>query len=202
MKDPDCIGSPTDTGNHAGWQSPRGSQHLLACLSSDHGLKLTHHSRIRRRADDRADDVMTVADVRHPVPDSLARGILERARSAGHWNNARTEQVHAMDVERLPANVILTHVDGAFQSEARAHRCSGDAMLTRSGLSDYATLPHSHREQCLPYGVVDLVRACMIQVLALQVDARADMGREPGSVTERRWPPYIAREHFVDGAKK
>ena len=46
-------------------------------------------------------------------------------------------------------------------------------MLSRAGLGDDPLLAHPPRQHSLPQRVVDLVRAGMQQVLALQVDLRA-----------------------------
>ena len=57
-------------------------EHLRPRLAPDDRLKIAHHARIRRRADDRADDVVAVVDVRDPVANRFARRVLERARAA------------------------------------------------------------------------------------------------------------------------
>jgi hypothetical protein len=55
----------------------------------------------------------------------------------------------------------------------RRHRRGGHAVLAGPGLGDHARLAHAPREQRLSEGVVDLVRAGVVQVLALEVDLRA-----------------------------
>ena len=89
----------------------------------------------------------------------------------GH--DRRAEQLHAEDVERLPRDVHLAHVDDAFEAEHRADRRAGDAVLPRAGLGDDARLAHPLGEQPLAERVVDLVRAGMREVFALQPDLRA-----------------------------
>jgi hypothetical protein len=69
--------------------------------------------------------------------------------------------------------VLLPHVDHALQTEEGCGRGSGDAVLARARLRDDALLAHAHREQCLTQHVVDLVRTGVIEVLALEEDARA-----------------------------
>src|SRR5688572_22929375 len=81
MKNSHRVRSPTDTGNHCGWKPAGGGQHLRARLAADHRLKLPDHSRIRRGPNDRADDVVAVVDVRHPVANGFARRVLQRARA-------------------------------------------------------------------------------------------------------------------------
>src|SRR5688500_1139879 len=56
---------------------------LLACFLSDDRLEFAHHSWIRCRADDGADDVVAVVDVRDPVADGFTRRVLEGSCSRG-----------------------------------------------------------------------------------------------------------------------
>lgn len=46
-------------------------------------------------------------------------------------------------------------------------------MLARAGFGDDALLAHALCQQALPKGVVDLVRAQMVEVFALEPDLRA-----------------------------
>jgi hypothetical protein len=83
------------------------------------------------------------------------------------------EQLHAEHVDRLALDVDRAHVDHAFQAQARGHGGDCDAVLARAGLGDDPRLAHAPREHRLADGVVDLVRAGVVQVLALEQDARA-----------------------------
>jgi hypothetical protein len=78
------------------------------------------------------------------------------------------EQAHPEDVQLLPGHVDLSHVDDALQSEEGAGSGRGDAMLTGSGLGDDAPFAHTPGDDCLPDGVVDLVRAGVVEIFALQ----------------------------------
>src|SRR5262249_38287879 len=65
----------------------------------------------------------------------------------------------------------------------------------RARFRDDAFLAHALREQDLAEGVVDLVRAGVEQVLALEVNFRpAEFAREPLRKVERRRPPGILLE--------
>ena len=83
------------------------------------------------------------------------------------------EQLHAEHVERLPRHVFGAHVDVALEPEQRADRGRGDAVLPGAGLGDDPPLAHALREQRLAERVVDLVRAGVREILALEEDARA-----------------------------
>ena len=125
------------------------------------------------RAGDGADDVERVLDVRHPVAHRLVQGVLQRAAAAFHRHDLRAEQLHPIDVRGLPPDVLAAHVHDALHAEARRHGSRRHAVLSRARLGDHARLAHSPREQRLADRVVDLVRARVIEVLALQVDLRA-----------------------------
>ena len=127
--------------------------------------------------------------LRDPVAHRLVDRFLQRGRAGRHGHDLRAEEPHARDVERLPLHVHRAHVDDAFAAEARRHRGRGDAVLARAGLGDDALLAHAPREQNLAERVVDLVRAGVEQVLALEIDFRAAefLGQAFGEV-ERRGP--------------
>ena len=78
-----------------------------------------------------------------------------------------------IDIQLLPAHVLFAHVDHALQAEQRADSGSGDAVLAGAGLGDDALLAHALGEQALAEAVVDLVRAGVEQVFALEIDLRA-----------------------------
>ncbi len=83
------------------------------------------------------------------------------------------QQTHPEDVQRLPSHVLGAHVDVAVEAEQRARRRRRHAVLAGAGLGDDPPLAHPHRKQRLAEGVVDLVRAGMGQVFALEKDPRA-----------------------------
>ena len=78
------------------------------------------------------------------------------------------EHAHAEDVQRLARHVFGAHVDDALEAEQRARRGRRHAVLSGAGLGDDAALAHPLREQRLAERVVDLVRAGVREVLALE----------------------------------
>src|SRR5262249_11246888 len=70
-----------------------------------------------------------------------------------------------------------------------------DAVLPRAGLRDDPLLAHADGEQRLAERVVDLVRAGVREILALQEDARAAGGRGQAlRLVERRRAPDVVPE--------
>ena len=125
------------------------------------------------RAGDGADDVEGALDIGDPVAQRLVHRVLQRARAGLHRHHLGAEQLHAEHVGLLSRHVDLAHVDRAGQVEQRAHGGGRDAMLAGAGLGDDALLAHALGEQDLAHAVVDLVRAGVVELVALQVDLRA-----------------------------
>ena len=199
MEQADRIAAAADAGGDRVRQAAVFGQHLRARLAADHGVEVAHHARIRIRAGDGADDVEGVAHVGDPVAHRLVQRVLERRRTAGHRHHGRAEQLHAVDVDLLPLDVGGAHVDHAFQAQARGDGGAGDAVLAGAGLGDDPGLAHAAGEQRLADGVVDLVRAGVVQVLALEQDARAaDFVAQALGFVDRARPADVMREVVVE----
>src|SRR6185503_4733444 len=159
-------------------------EQLRTRLAPDHGLQLADELRVGSWADARADHVMGRLDVRDPVADRCARRLLERPRPRLDRLHGGTQETHPLDVRRLPAHVLGAHVHHALEPEPRAGGRGRDAVLTGPGLGDDPALPEPPGEDDLTERVVDLVRAGVVQVLALEVDPPA--GCEPLNQRDRR----------------
>ena len=138
---------------------------------------------------------MRVLDVRDPVADRLARRLLQRARPELDRSHLGAEQRHPLEVRPLPPHVLAAHVDDAVEPEARADGRGRDPVLARAGLGDDPPLAQPQREQGLAERVVQLVRAGVEQVLALEVEPLA-RGEALGQ-RQRRRPPRIAAAELV-----
>ena len=157
-------------------------------------MEVAHHRRIGMRAQHAAQQVVRGANVGHPVAHGFVDGVLQRARARLHAAHLRAQQPHAEDVQLLPPHVLRAHVDHALHAEERAHGRGGHAVLTGAGLGDDAVLAHAPRQQRLPNAVVDLVRAGVQQVFALQVDlGAAELFAEPLSQEQRCGPAGDSR---------
>ena len=162
-------------------------ENLAACLVADHALEVAHHHRVRVRAVGGAENVVRAPDVRDPVAHRLVDRLLERLLTGLDRHDFRAEHAHAEHVQLLPLAIDRTHVNDALQPEHRGDCGGGDAVLSRAGLGDDAGFAHALGQQNLPHRVVDLVRAGVQQVFALEVDfCAAEIAGEPLSVVERR----------------
>ena len=148
-------------------------RHLHAQLLAHDGVEVAHHHRVGVRTGDGADDVEGALDVGHPVAHRFVERVLQGLGAALHRHHGGAQQLHAVDVHRLPLDVLGAHVHHALHAEARGHRGRGHAVLARAGLGDDALLAHAPGHQRLADGVVDLVRAGVVEVLALEPDLRA-----------------------------
>lgn len=173
-------------------------QHLRTRFAADDGVEIAHHARIRIRAGDGADDVEGVLHVADPVAHRFIQRVLERGRARGDRDDLGPEQLHAVDVDLLPFDVGRAHVDHAFQAQPRRDGGTGHAMLAGAGLGDDAGLAHAAGQQRLADGVVDLVRAGVVQVFALEQDLRpAHFAAQPLGVVDRTGATDVMLEILV-----
>jgi hypothetical protein len=113
-----------------------------------------------------------------------------------HGTDFGTHQLHAGDIQGLPLHVHGTHIDDALHAEARTHGGGRHAVLAGSGFSNDALLAEALCQQDLADGVVNLVRAGVQQVLALQVDLRAAqlLGPSLGEIQRRRTADVVRQQ--------
>jgi hypothetical protein len=64
-------------------------------------------------------------------------------------------------------DVLLSHVNDAAAPKQRGYRGRGNTVLSGAGFGDNPRFAHPPGQQYLADGIVDLVRAGVIQVLTL-----------------------------------
>ena len=166
--------------------------HLPANLAADDGLEIPHHRRVGMRPRHRADAIERIAHIGHPVAQGVVHRVLQRAATRGDRNDLGSQQLHPEHVRCLAFDVMRAHVDHAVQPELGAHRRRRHAVLPRPGFRDDPRLSHPAREDDLPQHVVDLVRAGVVQLVALHVDlGTTQMRRQPFGEIERARPPHV-----------
>ena len=169
---------------------------LAASLLADYALEVAHHLGVRGGTRHRADHIERVVAVRHPVAKSLVHRVLERRAALGDGVDLSAEHLHALDVRGLALDVEGAHVDLAVEAEERCDRGRGDAVHSGAGLGYQAALAHAAGEEGLSDGVVHLVGACVVQVLALEVDARAaEVVGEALGTGERTLPADVVAKY-------
>ena len=138
---------------------------------------------------------MRVRNVRDPIADRLARGLLQRAGAVLDRTHLGAEQRHPLEVRPLAAHVLRAHVDDALEAEARAHRRRRDPVLAGAGLGHHPSFAEPEREQCLSERVVELVRPGVEEVFTLEVEPLSR--REALGGRERRRPAGVVAAEFV-----
>ncbi|KAG1440253.1 hypothetical protein G6F57_019089 [Rhizopus arrhizus] len=136
-----------------------GFRHLRQAFVADDGLEVAHHAGIGVGTRYRADDVERVFDVGDPVAHGFVQRVLQGARTGSDRHHRGAQQLHAVDVRRLAADVFAAHVHHAFHAVAGRHRGRGHAVLAGAGFGDDARLAHALGQEGLADAVVHLVRA-------------------------------------------
>ena len=135
-----------------------------------------------------ADAIECVAHIGHPIAQRVIHRVFQGAAAAGHGHNLGPQQFHAEHIGRLTLDIMGAHIDHAFQPEFRADSRRGNAVLASTCFRDDAGLAHATRQNDLAQDIVDLMRACMVQLVALHVDFRAakPLGQTLGMIERRR----------------
>ena len=115
---------------------------------------------------------MCIVDAACPFPHGFRDRILERRGAGFYGNDLRPQQAHTIDIQSLADRILLAHKDDAFHIQQCRRGRRGNTVLPGSRLCDEAGFSHLFGKQRLPQHVVDLVRACVIQVLPFEVDLR------------------------------
>ncbi len=193
VKDAHGVAAATDTGDHGVGLTADHLRHLHHALLADHRIEIAHHHRIRVRTGHGADDVERALDVGDPVAHGLVERVLERLAAALHRHHGGAKQLHAKHIRRLAGDVLAAHVNDALHAVAGRHGGRGHAVLASASLGNDALLAHATSKQRLADGVVDLVRAGVIKVFALEEDARAAsvLGQAPSEVDRAGAPDKV-----------
>ena len=154
---PAAFEPPPTQATTASGSRPTCSRHCDLRLLADDRLEIPHDHRERVRADHAADRVMRRQRRAHPVAHRLVGRVAQGPRAGRDRHDRRAQGLHVEDVQLLPADVFLAHVDRALDAEQGAGRGRGHAVLARAGLGDHPGLVHPLGQHHLPDGVVDLV---------------------------------------------
>ncbi len=187
IEEPHRVRSAADRGDDRVRQPTFGLVQLAAGFLADDRLEIAHHRRVWVGARHRSDAVERVTDIGDPVAQRVVHRVLQRASTRGDGDDFGAQKPHAEDIGCLSFDIVRAHVDHAFQAKLGTDRCRRYTVLSGAGLGDDAGLAHTARENDLPQNVVDLVRASMVQLVALHVDlGAAQMLGQPLSKIEGR----------------
>ena len=164
------IRPTTDAGNDRIRQTTLGFENLDASLTADDLVKGPHDLREWSRASHGAEHVVGLLDGRDPVAHRLIDRVLKSTAPSRDGDHLGAEELHSSNVERLPPGVLLAHVDRAFEAKQCGGSCRRDSVLACASFGNETLLAHSLGEKGLTKHVVDLVRAGVIEILALEID--------------------------------
>src|SRR5210317_1426740 len=114
------------------------------------------------RSGDSPDHVEGIADMSHPIAQSLVHCVLKCSRAAGHFMDASTEQLHAKDVERLTSDVLGAHKNIALQTKESGNRRGGNTMLAGAGFSNHLAFSHTAGQKNLTNSIINFMSTGMI----------------------------------------
>ena len=84
------------------------------------------------------------------------------------------------------------HIDHAFKTKLGANCCCGHAVLACACLGNDALFAHTAGEDDLAQYVVDLMRACVVQLVTLEIDfCTAKLFGRAGGVIQRAWAANV-----------
>ena len=170
---------------------------LLLNLLADNRLQACHHIGIGMRAYGGADDVIGVGRVAAPVAYGLVGGVFQGHVAAGYGDYGCSQHLHFLYVDVLTLHIGLAHIYDALHIHQCADGGGGDAVLSRSCLGDDAVLAHAARQQNLADGVVDFVRAGVVQVFPFQINPATVLLRQAFGLIQRRRTPYVVAQQLV-----
>jgi len=120
---------------------------------------------------------------------------LERRCAAGDRYQLAAEDLHLGDVRVFLLDVHLAHMNLAGNADQRAGGSQGNPVLAGASLRDHLLLAHEFGQQRLAQAVIDLVRAGVVQVFALQINLRtAELLGQPPRMEDRAWPTHVVGE--------
>ena len=147
--------------------------HLLKAFVANDTLEIANHHGVGVRTGHRANDVEGVVDIGHPVAHGFIQSIFERTAARGHGHHGGAQKFHAVHIGALTLHIFSAHVDHAFEAVACANGGRGHAVLACACFGNDARLAHALGQHGLTNGVVDFVRARVVQVFALQINLSA-----------------------------
>ena len=133
-------------------------------------MEIAYHFRIRRRTCGSTDDVERIVHARHPFAHGFVHRVLQSTAAAVDADDIRAKQLHTEHVGHLTLDIVRPHVHVASHAETCGDGGRSHTVLTRAGFGNHAFFAHAAGKQCLTDGVVDFVRAGVVQIFTLQPD--------------------------------
>ena len=163
-KYPHCIRSAAHTCNYEIGSRAGRFIHLNERFVTNYAMKLTHHERVRMRAHDRTEAVMSGLDRRHPVTHRFVNCVLQCATTRSDTLYFCSEKAHTKHVEFLSCNINFAHVHLALKSKQRRSSCRCNTMLSCTSFGNNSLFAHAFGQQHLTENVIDFVGTSVIEI--------------------------------------
>ena len=142
----DGIRTTADARHDGVGQAVFGANHLLLRLNRNDAVEIANHHRVGMRTISRAQNIMRVAHIGHPIAHGLVDGLFQRSLTCFDATDLCAHEPHPINIQGLALHVRRTHVDNALKAETCADRGGGGAVLPGAGFGDDARLAHAHSE--------------------------------------------------------
>ena len=163
------IAAASDTRQNSRRELSLCLEYLRSCLFAYHALKITYNHRKWMRTHYGTENIQRIVHSARPFAHSFAYCILERHSAACNCMHLSSQKLHSVHIQRLTLRILLSHEYLALHAEQRRCRSRRDAVLSCSCLCDNSRLAHLFSKKNLPEHVVYLVRACVVEILTLQI---------------------------------
>ena len=115
--------------------------------------------------------------------------LLQRLKTMGNRHHLCSQNLHPGNIGRLLCYIHFSHMNLALQAEKCSCRGQGHPVLACPSLCDKALLAHEFGQQSFPHTVVQLVGACVVQILPFQIYlAISNFSGQTLAVVNRSWP--------------
>ena len=146
---------------------------------------------------DGSQHVMRVLHPAGPLPHRLVDRVLQGLGAAGHRVDFGPQQLHAVHVQGLPVRVLLSHKDLTLHAHKGRHGGGSYPVLAGSRLGDDPGLSHLFCQQHLAQDIVDLVGACVVQILPLQINfCPSQIPSHLLRIIKKRRPSRVVSQQF------
>ena len=98
----------------------------------------------------------------------------------------------------LALDVNGSHKDDALHAHERTRCGGGHSVLAGTGLGHDAALAHVACNENLPDGIIDLVRAGVVEIFAFQIQPTAVALTQPASIIEWTRPTDVIAQQGVE----
>ena len=122
------------------------------------------------RAENRAYTIDSILILSCVSGKSIVNSFFKGCKSVSYLNYVCAEDLHSCDVGSLLFDINRAHIDITFKSEICRCGSEVNTVLTCAGFCDDLLFAHVFSKEGFAHAVIELMRACVVKVLALYVE--------------------------------